>query len=360
MLKKILLCSAITIVLFCSEQDSKTVTTREKLIAATNPQSLKPLSIAKNSILSKYLPSALQEIVFAYVGLLFVEDTDNKIKEFITHVAPSPNGKYLAVLKHDNKVYIYDLKNNNYCSEIIENPNSSVTSVAYLPNGQYIATHDAHKKIKIWDSTTYTLCTEITYPNGQQNSTISSLVISPNSKYIACSRIDGGSSEFNIIKIATKEHCSKKFNGVTAFTYTSDDNLIIATTAGWGESCKYVLQFWNINPEIPPVERYAMHRDQDTLRATLILDVSKPAPIGGLACSPNGAYLATCSNNTIEIYDNTKLPKSLPLISTITRHSSPFCRIAFSADSTRLYCPNGPAGLRSWILVQKLELKDDH
>lgn len=128
-------------------------------------------------------------------------------------LAWSPDGKYIASALNGNaygyNVQIWNATTGQHVltyGPLYTNPNNPnyITSVAWSPDGKYIASGGGDKHVYVWEAATGHLVT--TYKG--HNSAISSIAWSPDGKYIASGSLDGTTQVWNPL------------TGKTLLTYT--------------------------------------------------------------------------------------------------------------------------------------------
>lgn len=72
---------------------------------------------------------------------------------YVTSLAYSPNGKYLASGSVEANIYIWNLSVGN-CTQVLEGHSKVVSSLAYSNNSEYLTSGSGDHSLKIWDLST--------------------------------------------------------------------------------------------------------------------------------------------------------------------------------------------------------------
>ena len=251
----------------------------------------------------------------------------------------SPEGKYLSGVCYENTIPIWDAQNGQLLLSLESFPSHEV-AVAFSPEGNQIATAGFSKNIRLWDIPSGQLIGTL----GNLPSPVWDLAFSPQGDKLASARFDRTSSlnlaESEVIQVWDVP------NQESFWVYAKGDDKPLVLSVDFSPDGKTVAY--------------------GTFDSVLILDAgsgklikSLPIPdhVGDLAFSPDGAMLATASDDQkIRLWSTT----DYTLIATLEGHTHYVNGVAFSPDSKLLISGShdktvGIWDIQNFLLLKKLE-----
>ena len=227
-------------------------------------------------------------------------------KGWVTAVAFSPDGKYVATASRDNTSNIVEAISGRFIAML---PHvDRVKALAYSKNGKYLATGSRDGDIHLWDA-----ISGIEIWSANYNNTINAIAFSPNGRYIGTASSDG------IIRLwdAHSGHRIREMkhdDAVRSIAFSPEGKYIAtasddATARIWDAYCgnetAKLIHDAAVNIAIfSPDGRYlATGSDDNTAHlwnvpnGIEVADFSHNDTVNSIAFSPNGRYLAMASEN---------------------------------------------------------------
>ena len=106
-------------------------------------------------------------------------------KDIVTHLAFSPDGKFLATASYDSTIQLWN-PNNGKPIRKLSGHTGAVHSVSWAPDSRILASASADHSIKIWDTTTGQLLDTRSQPTGEQYT----VTITPDGKHFLATGAD--------------------------------------------------------------------------------------------------------------------------------------------------------------------------
>ena len=249
----------------------------------------------------------------------------------------SSDGKYIVSGSWDNTVKIWDIKT-GMCLNILEGLSSSISSVSISSNGKYIVCTDVNKNfnspsktekiIKIFDFETGKCLKTLE----RLSSSVSLVSISSNRKYIVCTEViknlDSSSGTEEIIKIFDfeTEKCLKILKGhedsINSVAISPDGKYIVSG------SDDETIKIWDIKIE-KRLNTLKGHNDY----------------VESVVISTDGNYIVSGSwDNTVKIWDF----KTGECLNTLKGHSDSVYSVAISPDGKYIVSGSSDGTIKIW------------
>ncbi|KAG8778108.1 hypothetical protein FRC12_025162 [Ceratobasidium sp. 428] len=242
--------------------------------------------------------------------------------DYVTSVAYSPEGTYIASSSWDNTIRIWDASSGKPVGQPLAGHTSGVLSIAYSPDGTRVVSGSADKTIRIWHARTGG-------PVGQpfigHTDRVGSVAYSPDGAYIA------SGSEDKTIRIWDASTGTLVGQSLAAYTsyvdsvaYSPDGAFIVSGAED------NTIQIWDAHTGEPMGQPLSGHTK----------------PVTSVAYSPSGAYIASGSyDETIRIWDAfTGSPVGQPF----TGHTHYVESVAYSPDGAYIVSGSRDKTVRIW------------
>ena len=119
---------------------------------------------------------------------------------YITHIAWSPDGRFLASPSRDKTIRIWDVARGE-CTAVLEGHTSTVYSVAWSPDGRKMASSSEDKTVRIWDTETW----EILAMLEEHKLEVGAVAWSPDGHRLASCSGDGTICIWNVETLETQK-----------------------------------------------------------------------------------------------------------------------------------------------------------
>lgn len=290
--------------------------------------------------------------------------------EEITSVAFSPDGQYLAVARKDKTLHVWNTKDYHLFYTFNIEP-ICMDCVAFSPDSRLIASVKETRPydVIVWDLTTGKSPWESMGTLVQQDEKISSLVFSPDGKYLAeaigdrvlfwqenikgfvlIREIDGHSAPVESLAFSPDgRRLLTTSDDTTAKVWDVDTGNWLLTLTGHTDAVAKGL-FSLDNTRIVTAGYDRSIRLWDSSTGALIKTLVAPtAPVRSLAFSPNGQLLASDGmDDRVMIWDF----KTTSVLHIITENQNSYFPIAFSPDNKIFVSTNPDDTLRLWGVVK--------
>jgi eukaryotic-like serine/threonine-protein kinase len=237
----------------------------------------------------------------------------------IVALAFSPDGRRLATVSRDNRIYVWDVASGTP-RRVLNVPTDNWAvhpRAAFHPDGRLLATGGKDGLVRLWDSGTGEL---VAAWRGHEGCA-SDVVFSPDGAVLA----SAGADETVRLWDATAHTPLAVLRGHAALVHRvsfSGNGRLIASA-----SQDQTVRLWDVR----------------TGRERAFL--THGSVIYGLAFSPDGTRLATgCADNTIRLWDLATSQQ----VAELRGHTNYVHAVAFSPDGTRLVSGSGDATVRIW------------
>ena len=233
-------------------------------------------------------------------------------EEWISAVAFSSDGKYLATASRDNTTRVWDLSSQQ--EVLYVSHDEAVFAVAFSPDGKYLATGSRDSSARVWDIATKQEILRIPHEGW-----VSGVAFSPDGLYLATASRDNSARIWDIPN--KQEVLRLQHEGwVSAVTF-SPSGLYLATASRDNSA-----RLWDRTTK------------QEVMR------VLHESAIFAIAFSPDGQYLATASRDkTARLWDRTTKQEVMRLT-----HAEWVLDVAFSADGNYLATASSDNTARIW------------
>ncbi|KAG8701600.1 hypothetical protein FRC09_005248 [Ceratobasidium sp. 395] len=242
--------------------------------------------------------------------------------DYVTSVAYSPEGAYIASSSWDNTIRIWDASSGKPVGQPLAGHTGGVLSVAYSPDGTHVVSGSADKTIRVWDTRTGK-------PVGQpfigHTDRVGSVAYSPDGTYIASGSED---KTIRIWDASTGTLVGQSLAGNTSYVdsvaYSPDSAFIVSGAED------NTIQIWDAHTGEPMGQPLSGHTK----------------PVTSVAYSPSGAYIASGSyDETIRIWDAfTGSPVGQPF----TGHTHYVESVAYSPDGAYIVSGSRDKTVRIW------------
>lgn len=239
----------------------------------------------------------------------------------VNDVAFSPDGTLLATASKDHTARLWDSGFAELRPQL--NHDERVYSVAFSSDGKRLATADASGVVKIWDVDSRKLILTL----DRQNDALTSLIFTPDDKYVLTGCWDGGVRYCNL-KSGHLQELIKQNEPVGRIACTKDGRRIAACLANGS------IKVWSI------------HHVNDSLSATEVLaPKSDRGTVADVAFSPDGKLLAGAGSNATAMIWNSETGQALH---ELTGHAKGINSIAFRSDGKMLATGSTDGTSRLW------------
>jgi WD40 repeat protein/serine/threonine protein kinase len=238
---------------------------------------------------------------------------------YVVALAYSPNGRTLATVTRDNRVYLWDVLSGEL-RRVLDVPTDDWAvhpRAAFDATGRLLATGGADGLVRFWD-----------VANGAQIAALrghegcaSDVAFSPAGSVLASA---GADRTVRLWDTATRELVAVltgHADMIHRLAYSPDGRLVASA------SQDHTVRLWDTE----------MHRERAVL--------AHGSVIYGLAFTPDGTRLATaCADNTIRLWDIATVTE----VAELRGHEAYVHAVAFSPDGTRLASASGDNTARVW------------
>jgi WD40 repeat protein/serine/threonine protein kinase len=238
---------------------------------------------------------------------------------YIVALAYSPNGRTLATVTRDNRVYLWDVRSGEP-RRVLDVPTDDWAMhprAAFDPTGRLLATGGADALVRLWDVATGE---QVATLRGHEGC-VSDVVFSPDGAFLLSA---GADRTIRLWDTATRKLVAVltgHADMIHRLAYNPDGRLVASA------SQDHTVRLW----------------DAQTHRQRAVL--AHGSVIYGLAFTPDGTRLATaCADNTIRLWDIATGTE----VAELRGHEAYVHALAFSPDGTRLASASGDNTARVW------------
>ncbi|KAJ2929070.1 hypothetical protein H1R20_g8021, partial [Candolleomyces eurysporus] len=242
--------------------------------------------------------------------------------EYVTSVAFSSDGRYIASGSADETIRIWDADTGQPALEPMTGHEDHVKSAAFSPDGKYIVSGSADKTIRLWDAQTGQ---PVFKPMTGHSDYVTSVAFSSDGNHIA------SGSDDNTIRLwdaQTGEAALEPMVGhshyVVSVAFSPDGKYVVSGSAD------KTIRLWHAQTGQPVLEPITGHSDYVT----------------SVMFSPDGKYIVSASDdNTIRLWDG---QTGKPALEPMTGHSEYVKSVAFSPDGKYIVSGSEDNTIRLW------------
>ncbi|HEY9640177.1 MAG TPA: caspase family protein [Coleofasciculaceae cyanobacterium] len=280
------------------------------------------------------------------------------VPTYLTSVAFSPNGLFVAAGGRDRTIKLWNVRNGNLL-RTFTGQQGWVNSIAFSPDGKTLAAASEDKSVKLWNVAKTQLLQTLTRP-----APIQSIAFSPDGKTLAAAGsptpADGNAplTLWNLSQGSTQTlagHHTK----VNCLRFSPDGQLLLSASADttlklWRLSDRALIQTLKghegevLSADFSPQGDTLFSSSSDqTLRSWDIRSLHPPVESAyTLSVSPNHQTFATAGwDGKIRIWNRTPIPT---LLKTLDSHTVPVSALSFSPDGNLLASGSDDQTIKIW------------
>ena len=250
-----------------------------------------------------------------YLRMLVDHEADSAF--FVTDLAFSPDGRWLASASIGKTVKIWDIEKRKMILAL-KGHAEGVGSVAFSPNGKWLASAGYEGKIKLWDIEAKKLKYTLDCPG------TSVVTFSPDGRWLASGSID---IKLWDSEIGELKHTLKGAGGIYSLTFSPDGKLL--AVGSWGNTIK----LWDS-------ETQELRRSME----------GHTGSVKSIVFSPDGRVLASGSEDkTVKLWDS----ETGKLNQTLSGHTEKIDSVVFSPNGKLLVSGSRDKTVRFWDTQQR-------
>ncbi|EUC26918.1 hypothetical protein COCCADRAFT_31441, partial [Bipolaris zeicola 26-R-13] len=281
---------------------------------------------------------------------------------YVTAVAFSPEGQFIASASGDNTVRLWEVATGT-CRSTLEGHSNQIVAVAFSPDGQLVASISQDTTIRLWETVTGACCSTL---EGHSNE-VRAAAFSPDGQLVALASQD---STVQLWEVATRTYRSTlegHFDQIMAVAFSPDGQLVASaskdnTVRLWEVAtgtCRSTLKNysnWVRAVDFSPNGQLVALASQDsTVRLWEVATGTCHSTLEGhssyiatVAFSRDGQLIASASgDNTVRLWE----VATGTCLSTLEGHSSYVTAVAFSPDRQLVASASGDNTLRLWETI---------